>query len=63
MKDNSLVNIITEYKKLQTQLVGDPGSEDTMDEAMWNEQILNSMIELLDGVNEDIAKQIRLNHL
>jgi hypothetical protein len=49
-----------QYRALKDQLVN-LGEELTMDEVMWNDGILIAMDELLEDVNEDIAKLIRLN--
>ena len=52
--------IIIEYKRLKRQLVNE-GCEKSIDEVMWNDGIMEAMDELLSEVNDDIAKQIRLN--
>ena len=49
-----------EYRRLKDQLVN-VGEETTHDEVMWNDGILIAMDELLEEVNDDIKKQIRLN--
>lgn len=55
--------VLIEYKKLKRQLVGEIGCEESTDQVMWNDGIMDSMEELLVGVPTDIAKMIRLNHL
>ncbi len=49
-----------EYRRLKDQLVN-VGEETTHDEVMWNDGVLIAMDELLEEVNDDIKKQIRLN--
>mgnify|MGYP000713414576 CR=1 FL=1 len=49
-----------EYRRLKDQLVN-VGEETSYDEVMWNDGILIAMDELLEEVNDDVKKQIRLN--
>jgi hypothetical protein len=49
-----------EYRRLKDQLVN-VGEESIYDEVMWNDGILIAMDELLEEVNDDVKKQIRLN--
>ena len=55
-------NIIVKYKHLKSQLINED-CEQCIGEVMWNDCIIESMEELLQNVNTNVAKQIRLNHL
>lgn len=52
--------IIIKYKRLKEQLVNE-GYEESPDEVMWNDSILIAMDELLEDVNGDIKRLIKLN--
>tara|TARA_R110000796_G_scaffold126793_9_gene241838 strand:+ start:9491 stop:9664 length:174 start_codon:yes stop_codon:yes gene_type:complete len=56
-----MANIKVEYTKLRDQLVNN-GYEQSSDEVMWNEGVLDSIDNLFQGVNKDVEKLIRLNH-
>lgn len=58
-----MIQLLTKYKSLKAQLVGDPGCEETMDEVMWNDGVISSMNDLLKDVSPDIAQMIRLGHI
>ena len=49
-----------EYIRLKDLLVN-IGEETCHDEVMWNDGILIAMDELLEGVNDNVKKLIRLN--
>jgi hypothetical protein len=54
--------LLTEYKILKRKLVN-PGFEENTDEVLWNECIFEGMDNLLEGVDENTAKLIRLGHI
>ena len=56
-----MANIKVEYTKLRDQLVNN-GYEQSSDEVMWNEGVLDSIDNLFQGVNKDVETLIRLNH-
>ena len=60
MKEYNVEQLKREYRKLNDSLVN-LGEELSVDEVMWNEGVLIAMDNLLEGVNEDVAKLIRLN--
>lgn len=52
--------LISDYKRLKAQLVNE-GCEESPSEVMWNDSILIAMDELLEDVNGDIKRLIKLN--
>ena len=52
--------LISDYKRLKAQLVNE-GCEESPNEVMWNDSILIAMDELLENVNGDIKRLIKLN--
>ena len=55
--------LLSEYKRLKSQLVGECGCEETIDQVGWNDHIMECMEKLLENVDEHIAQHIRLNHI
>jgi hypothetical protein len=58
-----MLKLLSEYKSLKQKLTDNVGDERSIDELGWNEGILEAMENLLEGVDPDIAKMIRLNHI
>ena len=58
----SINKIIKDYRNLKDKLIC-PGHEVSMDEVMWNDGIFESMDELLESLDEETRKQIKLNLL
>lgn len=52
--------VVIKYKKLQSQLVNS-GCEESPDEVMWNDCIMESMDDLLKDVHKDVANLLKLN--
>lgn len=49
-----------EFQRLKAQLFN-AGCEESTDEVMWNDGVLEAIDVLFEDVNEDIEKLIRLN--
>lgn len=54
--------LLIEYKRLKAQLTANVGCEESVDEACWNDGIIEAMEKLLECVPKDIAQYIRLGH-
>ena len=57
----SIQLLLNEYNSLRKSLTINVGFEESVDELMYNESILEGMENLLKDVNPDVAKLIRLN--
>jgi hypothetical protein len=60
-----LIQVIKEYRELQSKLVGDVGNEECPIHASWNDCVLYDMEDLLNkSLGDEVIKQkIRLNHI
>lgn len=55
--------LLKEYKDLKSQLTPNVGCEESVMEVGWNDQIKESMENLLKDVPKDISERIILNHI